>query len=1020
MSSADGFKTEIAVIGMAGRFPGAADADELWRNLREGKESIITFSDDDLAAAGIDSSVLEDAQYVKRRGFLKNIAEFAASFFGMTPREAEITDPQQRFFLECAWEALEHAGYDSEQFPGLIGVYGGTSANSYQHLLYAHAQTLKAVGHLQADIGNARDYLTTRVSYKLNLSGPSVVVQTACSTSLVAVHMACQSLLSGECDLALAGGVSISVPQQAGYFYQEGGVAAPDGHCRAFDASAQGAVPGSGVGIVVLKRLQDALDDGDTIHAVIKGSAINNDGANKAGFTAPSVEGQARVIVEALTLAGVEPDTISYVETHGTGTILGDPIEIKALTEAFRSGTDRTQFCAIGSLKTNLGHLDVAAGVAGLIKAVFALKHRQIPASLHFETPNPALDLDSSPFFVNTALSDWRATGPCRAGVSSFGIGGTNAHVILEEAPPLTPTTAARPWQLLMLSAKTETALEQATTNLVAQLEANPALDLADVAYTLLRGRRKFEQRRVLVCRDRDDALQTLRRRDPARIYTTWQNDSERPVAWMFPGQGAQYVGMGAELYRHEPTFRREVDRCCELLRPHLKLDLRGVLYPPPTQTETAAQQLQQTALAQPALFVIEYALAKLWQEWGIAPQAMIGHSIGEYVAATLADVMALEDALLLVATRGRLMQSLPGGAMLSVPLAEHMLTPLLVPGQEIAAVNSPIHCVVSGSHAAIDALQAQLTEQNVKSRLLHTSHAFHSAAMEPILDAFETVVRQVDLQPPTLPYISSLTGTWITAAEATNPRYWADQLRQPVRFAQGIATLAEEPALIFLELGPGTTLNSLVRKQVDPHSRQLVVSAMRHPEDRQADLAVLLSALGQLWLAGAAIDGAGVYAHQSRRRVPLPTYPFERQTYWIGGETQVQAAQQQAEIVGNRVAPAEAAEVAPALHPRPQRLRPYVEPGNPIEEHIATIWQDLIGIDQVGSNDHFFEIGGNSLVASLLIARLRETFPVEVPLRHIFDYATVAELATAIESLLIEKLTAIPDDQIPSLSPVA
>ncbi|HEX6292515.1 MAG TPA: beta-ketoacyl synthase N-terminal-like domain-containing protein, partial [Herpetosiphonaceae bacterium] len=526
MSSADGFKTDIAVIGMAGRFPGAADADELWQNLRDGKESIIPFSDDDLAAAGIDPSVLADPQYVKRRGFLSNIAAFAASFFGFTPREAEITDPQQRFFLECAWEALEHAGYDSEQFSGLIGVYGGTSSNSYQHLVHAHAQTLKAVGHLQADIGNARDYLTTRVSYKLNLQGPSVVVQTACSTSLVAVHIACQSLLSGECDMALAGGVSIQVPQQAGYFYQEGGVAAPDGRCRAFDARAQGAVPGSGVGIVVLKRLQDALDAGDTIHAAIKGSAINNDGATKAGFTAPSVDGQARVIVEALSLAGVDPETISYVEAHGTGTVLGDPIEIKALTEAFRTGIDQTQFCAIGSVKTNLGHLDVAAGVTGLIKVILALKHRQIPASLHFETPNPALDLASSPFFVNTALSEWRSAGPRRAGVSSFGIGGTNAHVIVEEAPPLAPTTAARPWQVLVISAKTSTALEQATSNLVAHLEANPQLDLADVAYTLQCGRRTFEHRRMLICRDRDDALDALRRHDPARIYTAWQPDS--------------------------------------------------------------------------------------------------------------------------------------------------------------------------------------------------------------------------------------------------------------------------------------------------------------------------------------------------------------------------------------------------------------------------------------------------------------------------------------------------------------
>jgi phthiocerol/phenolphthiocerol synthesis type-I polyketide synthase E len=1009
MSSGDGFKTEIAVIGMAGRFPGAADERELWQNLCAGQESIISFSDDELADAGIDASVLDDPQYVKRRGFLANIAAFAATFFGFTPREAEITDPQQRFFLECAWQALENAGYDAEQYPGLIGVYGGTSSNTYQHLVYAHAQTLKAVGHLQADIGSARDYLTTRVSYKLNLRGPSVNVQTACSTSLVAVHIACQSLLSGECDMALAGGVSIQVPQQAGYWYQEGGVAAPDGRCRAFDAEAQGAVPGSGVGIVVLKRLQDALDDGDTIHAVIKGSAINNDGANKAGFTAPSVEGQSRVIVEALALAGVEPDTISYVEAHGTGTILGDPIEIKALTEAFRESTDKKQFCAIGSVKTNLGHLDVAAGVAGLIKTILSLKHGQIPASLHFHTPNPAIDFANSPFYVNAEQRPWHTnSAPRRAGVSSFGIGGTNAHVVLEEAPPLPPTTAARPWQLLLLSAKSATALEQMTTNLAAHLEANPELDFADVAYTCHVGRRKFEHRRMLVCRDRDDALPALRQHDPGRILTLRETDSDRPVAWMFPGQGTQYVNMAAELHRHEPVFRREVDRCCALLRPQLGIDLRDLLYPQPDQAEPAAQQLQQTALAQPALFVIEYALARLWQEWGLKPTAMIGHSIGEYVAATLAGVFALEDALALVAARGRLMQALPPGSMLSVPLAEQALAPLLHSQDtgelEIAAVNGPELCVVSGPHAAIAALQQRLAEQGTKSRLLHTSHAFHSAAMEPILDAFAAEVGKVRLQAPQIPYISSLSGTWITAAQATDPCYWAEQLRRRVCFADGIATLVQEPSLIFLEVGPGTTLSSLVRKQLDRRGQQLVLSSLRHPDDRQADLAVLLAALGQLWLAGAAVDGAGFYAGQRRRRVQLPSYPFERQNYWIGGNSQSAAIETE----------------TTAAQRSSQRLRPFIAPATPIEQNIAAIWQDLIGVEQVGSSDHFFEIGGNSLVASLLIARLRETFPVEVPLRHIFDYATVAELATAIEALLIEKLAAMPEEQIHSLSPSA
>src|ERR1043165_642767 len=586
-------------------------------------------------------------------------------------------DPQHRIFLECAWEALENAGYNSESYDARIGVYAGHGLTSYLlSNLYSNRQSIWALSGGQSLLGNEKDYLSTRVSYKLSLSGPSISVQTACSTSLVAVHLACQSLLNGECSMALAGGVTISVPQKAGYKYEEGGIMSPDGHCRTFDASAKGTAPGSGVGIVILKRLEDALADGDTIHAVIKGSAINNDGSRKAGYTAPSVEGQAAVISEALHMAGVEASSIGYIEAHGTATVLGDPIEMAALTQAFRTGTEAKEFCAIGSVKSNIGHADTAAGVAGLIKTVLALKHKQIPPSLHFERPNPNFDLAARPFYLNSTLRDWPASDtPRRAGVSSFGIGGTNAHVVLEEAPPQDDAGESRPASLLLLSAKSSTALEAATANLRQYLRDNPGLNLADVAYTLQAGRRRFDHRRAVVCRDLQDAVAAL---ESPRVVTAVDEAKTRPVVFMFPGQGAQHVQMGRGLYESEAVFREHVDACAQLLTPHLGVDLREVLYPEPDRKEEADRELRQTRLTQPALFVVEYALAQLWMSWGVTPQAMIGHSIGEYVAACLAGVFSLEDALALVAARGALMQEMPAGAMLATQLSEDEVRPLL------------------------------------------------------------------------------------------------------------------------------------------------------------------------------------------------------------------------------------------------------------------------------------------------------------------------------------------------------
>ncbi|HEX8474860.1 MAG TPA: amino acid adenylation domain-containing protein [Pyrinomonadaceae bacterium] len=1008
---------DIAIVGMAGRFPGAKNVAEFWQNLRDGVESISVLSDDELAATGLDEATLADPNYVRAAGVLDDIELFAAPFFGFNPREAEVMDPQHRLFLECAWEALEDAGYDSETYRGRIGVYAGAGMNTYLlYNLFSNRELVRSVGDFQAMIGNDKDFLPTRVSYKLNLRGPSISVQTACSTSLVAVCLACESLLGYHSDMVLAGGVSIRVPKHAGYIYREGGILSPDGHCRAFDANSKGTVVGSGVGIVVLKRLEDALADGDTIHAVIKGSAINNDGALKIGFTAPSVDGQTDVIAEARAMAEVEADTISYIEAHGTGTTLGDPIEIAALTQVFRTQTEARNFCAIGSVKTNVGHLDTAAGVTGLIKTVLALKHAEIPPSLHFQQPNPNIDFANSPFYVNQKLAEWkRGATPRRAGVSSFGIGGTNAHVIVEEAPETETSDASRPWQLLLLSAKTETALEAVTTNLARHLEQNHDINLADVAYTYAVGRRTFAHRRMVVCRDAEDAARGLETLDAKRVFTSFQGTLERPVAFMFSGGGTQHVGMGLELYDQEPVFREQVDTCSELLQTYLGLDLRRVLYPRADEREAAARKLNEMSIFQPALFVVEYALARLWMSWGIEPQAMLGHSTGEYAAACLAGVFTLEETLSLLAARGRLMQQMPAGAMLAVPLSEQEVQPLLNGELSLAAVNSSAMCVLAGTMEAVGRLEANLQSRGLDCRRLQTSQAAHSRMMEPILEAFIEKVERLALQPPRIPFVSNVTGTWITDAQATDPLYWSQHLRQTVRFADGVGTLLQEPELILLEVGPGRTLGGLAKQHPSKSAGHAVVSSLRHPAFQESDAASMLNALGQLWLAGKQFDARGFYADEKRRRISLPTYPFERQRYWveprrlIGGDA----------WTTNETLPT-AQEPPPtspdALHSRPLLRNDYVAPRNEVERVLGDIWQRLLGIAQVGIHDNFFELDGHSLLATQVISRVRDVFQIDLPLRSLFESPTIAGLTARIDEarLVAQSSLAHPMRPIP------
>jgi acyl transferase domain-containing protein len=874
----------IAIIGMACRFPDAVDTDAFWANVARGVESLRTYTPEELRAAGVDPALIDKPNFVPTRTLLGGVEDFDADYFDFTPREAEVTDPQHRVLLECANEALEAAGYGDAASSRSVGVFFGVGANLYlAHHLLPRIETFDL--DAQAVYNANREYhCATRISYKLNLSGPSVSVNTACSTALVAVHQACRSLALGESQMALAGAASIGEFSPGGYLYQEGNILSPDGHCRAFDRDARGTRRGNGAGVVLLKRLDQALADGDIVHAVIQGTANNNDGSDKVGYTAPSVTGQARAITQAYRNAAVSPTTLQYVETHGTGTVLGDPIEIRALTQAF-AGVE-AQRCAIGSVKPNIGHLDAAAGIAGLIKTVEALKHRQLPPSINYAQANPQIDFDHSPFYVNTELKNWHCVvGPRRAGVSSFGIGGTNAHLVLEEAPVAPePAPAGRKLQLLVLSARSADALQVASERLAAHLNGKDDMSLADVAYTLQTGRTRHAYRRAVVCETAKEAIDQLASPAPA---TEKASDQAASLVWMFPGQGAQHVNMARSLYATEPVFREQLDLCAAGLREALGLDLREVLYPPPGGLEEVKETLKQTWLAQPALFAVEYSLARLLQSYELRPEAMIGHSLGEYVAACLAGVFSLEQGLGLMAARGRLMQRMAPGRMLSVLKDEEELRERL-PGNElsVAAVNAEGQCVVSGPFQAIEALRERLQSEGIETRELETSHAGHSAMMDPMLASWREVMRGVELSAPKLPYVSNLSGNFIREDEATDPEYWVKHLRQTVQFRKGLATLLSPGAplkgkCVLVELGPGQALSGFAKRH--PHGRaHSVVPLLPRAGTALDDARALHNGLGQLWVSGAQIDWQSYHGHERRRRVQLPTYPFERRRFWV------------------------------------------------------------------------------------------------------------------------------------------
>jgi phthiocerol/phenolphthiocerol synthesis type-I polyketide synthase E len=981
----------IAIVGMAGRLPGADSLSQFWDNLRCGKESIVTLSEDQLRAAGVSEKTLASPSYVRRAPLINGVDEFDAEFFGFPPQTARMMDPQQRLFLQCAWHALEDAGCDPAGFDGSIGVYGTTASSIYMlHNLLSHHNPSTIMGQgtsfdlINMSLWNDKDYLTTRVSHQFNLRGPSVAVQTACSSSLVAVHLACQSLLSGECDMALAGGVSIRIPHHAGYWHEPGSMVSPAGRCRPFDVRADGTVFGSGVAIVVLKPLQAAVEDGDRVHAVLRGSAINNDGSVKMTYAAPNVRAQADVIAEAHAVADVDSSTVSYVETHGTGTPLGDPIEIEALRNAFDvSEQTRSGPCALGSVKSNIGHLGEASGIAGLIKTILCLKHRALPATLHFTEPNPALDLDQGPFVVRSEYGPWEWDGVRRAGVSSFGVGGTNVHVVLEEAPVVRAPEIRTGPQVLRLSARTAEALTDFRSALATEFSRTEALDLSDVVFTLA-GRRQEKIRMAAVVHDQQNAAAVLQASEHDNLFIgesveDAESRSDR-VVLLFPGQGAQHVEMARGLYETEPVFAEHFDRSAAGFRQELGIDLREEVF------NDSGSDLERTDRAQPALFAVEYALGKLIDSYGVQAAAFAGHSIGEYAAATLAGVFDLETAIRVVAVRARLMHASGPGAMVAVAISPDVIAEHLAPGLDLAAVNDPGNCVVAGSQADIRKFQNRLQQQGIVVRRVRTAHAFHSNLMDPVIPEFAEFLSSVELHEPHTPLLSNVTGSWMTSKEATDPAMWARQIRATVRFADELDLILDDPRRVLIEVGPGGTLTGSAMRHPKWSTEHRAVRLMRHQVQNRSDRDTFLLALGQLWTAGVQVDWSRLSMGRPRL-VSLPGYPFARQRHWVDPTTAVDWSNGHTATNGSAPSPSDGGVGRAAAAQGGQ---------SEIEATIQRIWRECLGVNSIGLTDNFFEIGGDSLIA-IGVAMSATNQGLDLTPQDLYEHPNVSALATAV-----------------------
>lgn len=990
---------EIAVIGLAGRFPGAENIYEFWNIVKNGTEAISYFSKDELVKKGVDKDLLDNQNYVYANGMIDCADKFDSTFFGFTPREADFMDPQHRVFLETCYEALENAGYDSERFGGLIGVFAGAGMNNYiLKNLFQHPEILRTIGEFQSIINNSNDFLSTRVSYKLNLKGPSLSVQTACSTSMVAIHMACQNLLTRQCDIALGGGAFIQTPRGQGFMYEPGGIFSPDGHCRPFDKKANGTIFGEGVGVVVLKRLEDAIRDHDTIWAVIKGSAVNNDGAVKVGYMAPSVQGQADVVSKAHAIANVNPEDISYIETHGTGTHMGDPIEVSALTQAFNS--EKTSYCALGSVKANIGHLDAAAGVAGLIKTVLALKNKQLPPNINFQEANPELYINSSPFYINTTLKDWQSNGkPLLAGVSAFGIGGTNAHCVLQEAPPLQTYKSNREHHLLPLSAKTLNGLQKQLSNLYSHLK-HTKQNIADIAYTLQSGRKQYNYRSLIICNSLEDAISQLDESKRNLIETGKQTLSNCRIAFMFTGQGNQYQNMAKGLYDKFTTFRKIVEEANSFLLEKHNLNLIDIVFNDELDEKSI---INNTSIAQPLLFIFQYATTKLLNEFGIKPDVLIGHSIGELTAACISGIFSFEDGLDIVVARGKLMQDQNPGAMMSVQLNAEEIMPYLNDKVSLALLNAPNYCVVSGDFSDIEEFKEKLLKDkpDIHISTLNTSHAFHSYMMEPALVPFKEIFKHIDFGEINIPFISNITGTWADEREVKTPDYWAKHIRSSVNFVGGINELLSERNTFFIEVGPGESLATLLSQFEQDNVKIMVASTIKHPKKKIDDTEFFFRTIAKTWIAGANITWEALYKDEIRYRVPLPTYPFERKYHWIdpkvpfsyNKEYNQEYTPEKHSYKEDKLSSNDIAEYP--QHERPNLDNEYVPARTDCEKAIVEIWEKILGIKGIGIKDDFFLLGGQSLLASQLILHINKRFNSKIPFKGIFDAPTITDLVS-------------------------
>ncbi len=997
---------DIAIIGMSGRFPGAKNIYEFWENLKSGKDVSKTFTAEELAAAGVDPQLINDPSFVNRGMILDDADCFDATFFGYHPKEAALMDPQHRIYLECAYAALQDAGYNPDQYQGSIGVIGGIARNTYLvNNVMTHPQYFKSIEDFQKGITLEKDFPATRVAYKLNLKGPAINVQTACSSSGVAVHLACQSLQTGDSDMMLVGGGRIQPPLQAGHVHTEGHALSPDGYCRAFDAQANGMVRGNGMSFIVLKKLDQAIKDGDTIHAVIKGTAINNDGADKIGFTAPSIKGQSVAMIRAYQKAGINPETISYIEAHGTGTRIGDPIEIASLTRAFGAFTNKKKFCPIGSVKTNIGHLDAGACIAGIIKTVLALKHELLPANLHFEKPNPQINFDQTPFYVNNELSDWKkGASPRRAAVSSFGLGGTNAHIVLEEAPILEKKPTKKNTQLLVLSAKTETALDRATIELGNFLTQHPSIDLNDVAYTLQNGRSHFKHKRFLVCNNQQLASEALTQVDKRQLISKTSKKEEKKIVFMFPGGGAQHSNMGRNLYDEEAVFKNAVDECLFILKDQHGLNLRDILYPDHLENKPIENPLHGITL----LFTIEYATAQLWLSWGIVPSEMIGHSLGEYTAACIAGVISLEDSIALVTKRGHLFRTLPEGGMLSIPLPEQEVQQYITGSLSFAAINKPDLCVVSGAANMIDAVKQQLNQKEIHSTRLHIKVAAHSQEVEPILQEFKQFLKTIKFNDPTIPIISNVTGDWADPAAIQTPEYWCNHLRQTVRFSDGIQTVLALPQRLLLEVGPGQTLSTFTRQHPAKTKNHTILASLKHPKEKFNDFAFILKSLGQLWLEDCGIKWEA-FSNVSSTRISLPSYPFEKTSHWIAPKSTFENIQLKSNTMNVPKGTFDKSISRKSL----------------VNSKLKDIFNELSGIPQSEMDDHatFLELGFDSLFLTQAVSKIKKQLSVNINFRQLFDEApsfdALAELIDEQlpDNALEHELEELNKQQVPSTS---